>query len=121
MALIVVVEDEAALQELIVDEMVDCGHEVHAASNGEEGLALIARIRPDVILADINMPKMNGYQMRSALVENHPSLSKTPFIFVSAYADKSDIADGLMLGADHYITKPIDFDVLHAWVEDLAA
>ncbi|MEL6475749.1 MAG: response regulator [Pseudomonadota bacterium] len=119
MANIVVVEDEKDLRELIVEELVDQGHDVHEASNGAEGLALIARISPDIVLADINMPRMNGYEMRSQLVSNHPELAKRPFIFVSAYSEKSDIADGMILGASHYITKPIDFDALSGWVKSL--
>ena len=62
------------------------------------------------------MPCMNGFEMKSRLVKLDEDISKTPFIFISAFADASDIADGLMQGADHYITKPIDFDALHAWV-----
>jgi CheY-like chemotaxis protein len=119
MAKIVVVEDEPDLREILVDELSDLGHEVHTASNGVEGLSAIQTTRPELILADINMPKMNGYEMRQRLMDSDPELAKRPFIFVSAYADKSDIADGLMLGADHYVTKPIDFAALHGWIQSL--
>lgn len=119
MARIVVVEDETELRELIVEEMTDFGHEVHAACNGAEGLRAIEARNPDIVLADINMPVMNGYQMRSQLKDKRPDLARKPFIFVSAYADKADIADGMLLGADHYVTKPIDFDLLGAWIADL--
>ena len=119
MAKILVVEDEPELRELIVDELTDIGHDVESASNGVDGLAAILRLSPDIVLADINMPKMNGYQMRDQLNKQRPELAKKPFIFVSAYADEADIADGLLLGADHYVTKPIDFDALIGWVEQL--
>lgn len=89
------------------------------ATNGSEGLEAIRRQHPDIVLADINMPKMNGYEMRQRLMDSNPDLAKKPFIFVSAFAEKCDVADGLLLGADHYITKPIDFDALRAWVSSL--
>ena len=119
MAKILVVEDEPELRELIVDELTGVGHDVESSSNGVDGLAAILRLSPDIVLADINMPKMNGYQMRDQLKKLRPDLAKRPFIFVSAYADEADIADGLLLGADHYATKPIDFDALIGWVEQL--
>ena len=119
MANIVVVEDEAALREIIVEELEDLGHTVHPASDGEQGLAAIRQHRPDIVLADINMPRMNGYQMRKRLMTEEPELAKRPFIYVSALAEKSDIADGLILGADHYATKPIDFGKLDGWITSL--
>jgi DNA-binding response OmpR family regulator len=65
------------------------------------------------------MPKMNGFQMRTVLRDRHPDLAKIPFVFVSAFADKNDVADGLVVGADHYITKPIDFNMLNGWIKTL--
>lgn len=119
MARIVVVEDEHDLRDIISEELEDAGHKVITARNGEEGLEAIRAHKPDIILADINMPKMNGFQMRKKLTDLDPELGKRPFMFVSAFAEKSDIADGLLLGADHYVTKPIDFGILHAWVANL--
>ena len=119
MAVILVVEDEPDLREILVDELEDSGHEVHTAANGVEGLDSIHSVRPELILADINMPKMSGFEMRQRLMDSDPELARRPFVFVSAYADKSDIADGLSLGADHYLTKPIDFAALHKWIAEL--
>jgi len=118
-ARIALIEDEADLRELIRDELLDGRHEVRTASNGEEGLRVIRQMRPDLVLADINMPQMNGFQMRNELKRSDPDLANKPFIFVSAFASKADIADGLIVGASHYITKPIDFDELHRWIDDL--
>ncbi len=120
MARVLIVEDEVDLRELIAGEVEDMGHDVIVAQNGEEGLQRAATERPQVILSDINMPKMNGYQFRQELTKRHPHLTKTPFIFVSAYADQSDIADGLIAGANHYVTKPIDFNSLRGLIKDLA-
>jgi len=120
MAKVLVVEDEGDLRELIAGEVEDMGYEVIVAQNGVEALQRVVIDRPQVILSDINMPKMNGYQFRQELTKKHPEFTKLPFIFVSAYADKTDIADGLIAGANHYITKPIDFNSLRGLLKDVA-
>lgn len=119
MAKVLIVEDEGDLRELIAGEVEDMGHEVIVAQNGEEALQCAVTGNPQVILSDINMPRMNGYQFRQELVKRHPHLGKLPFIFVSAYADQSDIADGLIAGADNYVTKPIDFNSLRGLIKDV--
>ncbi|MEM7043239.1 MAG: response regulator [Pseudomonadota bacterium] len=119
MARVLIVEDIPELRELIVNEVSDMGHDVMSACDGEEALGLVATQTPQIILSDINMPKMNGYQFRKALEAKHAVLSGLPFIFVSAYSDETDIADGLIAGADHYVTKPIDFDALGALISEL--
>lgn len=62
---------------------------------------------------------MNGYQFRQELTKKYPHLKSVPFIYISAYADQSDIADGLIAGADHYITKPINFGTLRGHIKNL--
>ena len=121
MAKILVIEDEPELRELIVSELEDFGHRTLEASDGEQGLQKILTERPDIILADINMPKMNGHQLRGVLQNSHPHAAQIPFLFVSALADDADIEDGRMIGVDHYITKPIDFGQLRGWINDLTA
>jgi len=81
MAKIVVVEDEADLREILVEELADMGHEIAIACDGEEGLAVILEHTPDLILADINMPKLNGRELRLALVSDHPDHATIPFGF----------------------------------------
>ena len=118
---IALIEDEADLRDLIREELEFSGFKVQTASNGTEGLDLIRKLKPDLILSDINMPGMNGFQMRKNLQKDNPELAETPFIFLSAFADQSDISDGLVAGADHYITKPIDFDELISWTRKLTS
>jgi two-component system response regulator AtoC len=118
MARIVVVEDEEVLRGILVEEIEDMGHEALAADNGETALALIRETRPAVICSDVNMPGMNGLELRRRL-ESEGLMDPAPtFIFISANASSVDIADGLMAGADHYFTKPIDFDRLAAVIKD---
>ncbi|MCI4662970.1 MAG: response regulator [Neomegalonema sp.] len=116
MSRIFVIEDEMELREMIAEELEDEGHDVSTASNGQDALDKVRIVHPDVILADINMPKMNGFQLKRQIAQSGETWAKVPFVFVSAFADKSDIADGMMVGADHYVTKPIDFPALHAWL-----
>lgn len=119
MAKIVVVEDEADLREILVDELEDMGHVIVQANNGEEGLNAILDQDPDLILADINMPKLNGHELRRRLVSDHPNHASIPFVFMSAFADQQDMTDGMSTGATHYFTKPIDYDELEGWIGDL--
>ena len=112
MARIVVVEDDTVLRGMIAEELQDLGHTVKVAPDGEAGLQMIRAEKPDVICCDINMPRMNGFQLKAKLQEAGVTNDRTMFVFISANTSKNDIADGLMLGADHYFTKPIDFDRL---------
>ncbi|NQV20598.1 MAG: response regulator [Rhodospirillales bacterium] len=117
MAKILCVEDEELIRKLVVEELADEGHETIEASNGEEGLAAIMKYKPDLVLCDVNMPGMGGYQLLTTLRENHPELADMPFIYLSALADRKDVIGGRKLGADDYLTKPIDFEMLLNSVE----
>lgn len=119
MAKVLVIEDEQELREIIVAELEDFGHRAIEAADGEQGLQKTLSDKPDIILADINMPKMSGHQLRGCLQKNHPEHAKIPFMFLSALADPADIADGMMVGVDHYLTKPVNFDMLNGWINDL--
>lgn len=112
MARIIVVEDDTVLRGMIAEELQDLGHTVKVASDGEAALQMIQADKPDVICCDVNMPRMNGFQLKAKLQDDSAAAKKTLFVFISANTSKNDIADGLMLGADHYFTKPIDFDRL---------
>ncbi len=119
MAKILVIDDEPELRELMVSELEDSGHRTIEAADGEQGLQRALSDNPDIILADIDMPKMNGHQLRGRLQQDHPRHAKIPFVFVSALADEADITDGQMVGVDHYVTKPINFELLLRWIQDL--
>ncbi|MGI9487687.1 MAG: response regulator transcription factor [Geminicoccaceae bacterium] len=119
MAKVLVIEDEQDLREIIVAELEDLGHRTIQAVDGEQGLQKTLNDNPDIIVADINMPKMSGHQLRGHLQKNHPEHAKIPFMFLSALADPADIADGMMVGVDHYLTKPVNFDMLQGWINDL--
>ena len=118
MAKIVVIEDEADLMEILVEELSDMGHDIEVAADGRAGLDVILESDPDLILADINMPKLNGRELRSLLVREHPKHAAIPFCFMSAFADQQDVDEGLDAGATHYFTKPIDYEELEDWIAE---
>lgn len=111
MTKILVIEDNSVLLDSISDFLAEEGFDIVKALNGEEGVEMAVRHLPDIILSDIYMPRLNGYQVFDALRKT-PSTSLIPFIFISAKAEKEDILYGLKMGADDYIIKPIDFPEL---------
>ena len=88
--LILCVEDEADIRSDIVEELRDAGYETVEAANGREGLEAIEKRIPDLVLCDITMPQMNGYEMLAALRAKEPKYADLPFVFLSALADRKD-------------------------------
>jgi len=115
--LILVVEDDPNILKYlkITLEFNEC--QVITAENGKEGLKVLSELkdRPDLIVSDIMMPEMNGYDFFD-VVSNNPTYCHVPFIFLSALDSPEDIRLGKMLGADDYLTKPINEDDLLAIV-----
>jgi len=116
-ATILCIDDETLLREDIVEELEDEGYKVLQASDGHEGLKLILSHRPDLVICDITMPRKNGYELLKEVRGEHGISAEMPFIFLSALADKEHVVAGLKLGADNYMTKPVDFDVLRVKVK----
>src|SRR5215469_9272381 len=109
---ILCVEDDRETAALIAEELVDRGFEVSVAHSGQEGLAAILRDRPDLVLCDISMPVMSGFEVLERLTEIAPQFGYIPFVFLTALTDRDSELKGRQLGANDYVTKPIDFDVL---------
>ncbi len=112
MSTVLCIEDEAHLREIIVEELEDEGYNVLQAGDGREGLKMILRHSPDMVVSDITMPNMNGHELLVELRKKHPEYAEMPFVFLSALADKEQVMEGLELGADDYLSKPIDYDML---------
>lgn len=104
---ILVAEDYKPLLLAIQSILEAEGYAVLAASNGEEALRLMERVRPDLILADIMMPGMNGYAFLEA-VRSRPEWSSIPFIFLSARAEQEDLEKGKAMGVTGYLIKPFE-------------
>ncbi|MHA1522816.1 MAG: response regulator transcription factor [Alphaproteobacteria bacterium] len=117
MTSILCIEDEADLREDIVEELEDHGYKVFEAANGREGLEMIFKYTPDMVLSDITMPEMNGHEMLVELRKNHPKYAQMPLIFLSALSDRNEVISGVSLGADDYLVKPIDYAMMIAKVD----
>jgi DNA-binding response OmpR family regulator len=100
---ILVVEDEPALLRGLTDTFVSKGCEVLTAKDGEAGLSLALSAQPDLVLLDIMLPKVNGYEICRAIREHGLDV---PVIMLTAKGQEEDIVLGLNLGADDYVTKP---------------
>lgn len=112
MALILVVEDESDIRDDIEDTLKFGGHQTIGAANGKLGLLRVLESHPDLILSDINMPEMDGGQFLEAVRSQATEIANTPFVFLSAYAEREAVIEGKKRGADDYITKPIDHELL---------
>ena len=108
---ILIVEDTLTIREEIHDVLVMEGYTVFEAENGSIGFEIALKKHPDLIISDILMPKLNGFEMYKKL-QNNKTTKLIPLIFLSAKAEKSDIRAGMNLGAEDYLTKPIDVEDL---------
>ncbi len=104
---IMVVEDNVSLLEGLKDLLESAGYRVEIAENGSEALDLLENMKPDLIISDIMMPRLDGYEFK-ARVRDKPELIGVPFIFLTAKGGRDDIRLGKDLGVDDYITKPFD-------------
>ena len=113
---ILCIEDDRETAALIAEELSERGYEVVVAHDGQEGFAAILRTMPDLVLCDISMPIMSGFEVLERLTAIMPRFGNMPFVFLTALTDRDSELKGRQLGADDYVTKPIDFDVLGAIV-----
>jgi DNA-binding NarL/FixJ family response regulator len=109
---ILCVEDDREDVLPIGQELADRGFEPIVAYNGYEGFFAIHKHRPDLVLWDINMPIMSGFEVLERLSDLAPQFGCIPFVFLTTMANRETLR-GRRLGPDDYVTKPIDFEVLH--------
>lgn len=106
---ILLIEDDINLNTILADYLRSKEYVVETAVDGQEGWELISKKHFDIILSDIMMPNMNGWQFLKSLRDANNS---TPLIFISAKSDREDIIKGYQLGCDDYVTKPYSMDIL---------
>lgn len=111
------VEDEPDLRTDIAEELVSAGYHVVEAGNGREAIGKLETLRPDLILCDITMPELGGYELMAKVRAERPDLAEVPFIFLTALADRAEVLNGKNAGADDYLIKPVDFDDLLATIK----
>lgn len=115
--LVLCVEDEDDLRGDLVEELEEAGYSALEAGDGEKAMALLATVRPDLILCDVNMPLRNGYDVLHAIRNTRPDLADVPFVLLTALAEANEIADGKRAGADDYLVKPVDFELMLATID----
>jgi CheY-like chemotaxis protein len=118
MAKILIAEDEPDIRELIAFTLRFAGHEVITGINGLEGYELAKEHKPDLIMLDVRMPKMTGYEACQS-IKAEPDIAHIPVIFLSAKGQESEIEQGLAVGAEQYLLKPFAPDQLTQQVTEV--
>ena len=111
MTKVLIIEDEDFIRENIAELLEIEDFEVETAINGMQGLQQAKKSIPDLILCDVMMPKLDGYQVLTEL-RKQPETANIPFIFLTAKAERTDLRQGMNLGADDYLTKPCSSEEL---------
>ena len=111
MKTILIIEDNKSLREEVFEALKFEGYEVIQAESGKTGIKYAISHHPDLILCDIMMPEMDGYEVLGTLRQNDQA-RLIPFIFITALADRTNLRTGMEMGADDYITKPFSIKEL---------
>jgi DNA-binding NarL/FixJ family response regulator len=106
------IDDDRAVTSLVAEELTHRGFDALVAHDGHEGFVAILKLMPDLVLCDVSMPIMSGFEVLERLNALAPRLGHIPFVFLTALADRESELRARRLGADDYVTKPIDFDML---------
>ena len=117
MANILIVEDSSIQAEMLRRLLAEAGHAVRIAHDGAEGLAMARAVRPDLVVSDVTMPVMDGFQLCQR-IRDDAELGDLPVILLTAMGTARDVVHGLNVGADNYVTKPYDASLLLARVRD---
>lgn len=114
--IILLVEDEKTLAFIIADTLLGKGYEVHVAHNGADGLKLFRELHPDILVADVMMPRLDGFEMVRQ-IRRHDS--STPVLFLTARSAPDDVVEGFELGANDYLKKPFAIQELEVRIRAL--
>ncbi len=120
MAKILVAEDERDIRDLIQFTLEFAGHQVVTAANGEEAVHVAQREVPELILSDVRMPRLSGYEA-CKLIKADPTTAHIPVVFLSAKGQDAEVQSGLDAGAAEYLLKPFAPDQLMAKVAEILA
>ena len=118
MAKILIADDEHDIRELVAFTLQIAGHEVIATTNGEEAYQTAIQALPDLILLDVRMPRMTGYEACER-IKAHPDTRDIPVVFLSAKGQESEVRTGMAVGASEYILKPFSLDHLTSKVNSV--
>jgi len=115
---ILVVEDEPSMITLIKYNLETAGYILFSARNGREAITFCEHTRPDLIISDIGMPEIDGFELRQLLL-NDEKLRRIPFIFLTAKTRGEDQFRSMRLGVSHFLTKPFEPELLLLTVKDI--
>src|SRR5207253_10864836 len=115
---ILFVDDEEQIRKLLSAYLQRQGYEVAVATDGHEALRAIRAKLPDLVITDVNMPNMNGFELTRRLRADHRT-ARIPVVMLSARKQADDVLTGYAEGADEYIPKPVEMAVLSAKIEGL--
>src|SRR6266545_2669182 len=115
---ILFVDDEEQIRKLLTSYLQRQGYEVVVATDGYEGLKAIRTRAPDLVITDVNMPNMNGFELARRMRADYRT-ARIPILMLSARKEADDILTGYSEGADEYVAKPIEMAVLAAKVDVL--
>jgi DNA-binding NarL/FixJ family response regulator len=109
---ILCVEDDQETATLLAEALTELGYTVELAPDGKRGFAAILDNPPDLVLCDVRMPHMTGFQLLERVTAEGARFAEIPFVFLTALVDRDSELAGRRLGADDYLTKPVDFEML---------
>ena len=115
---ILLVDDEAGFAELMRDLLVMDGYEVELAHDGEEGLEKLQSFTPDIIISDVVMPRLSGFDMFKKVKANPPT-SNIPFLFITGFQDDRVLQEARKIGVFGILKKPVDIEQIEQRLTDL--
>jgi DNA-binding response OmpR family regulator len=118
MAKILIADDERDIRDLVAFTLKIAGHEVIVTTNGQEAYETAMRIIPDLIILDVRMPRMTGYEVCERIKAN-PDTHNIPVVFLSAKGQENEVQTGIAVGAREYILKPFSLDQLTSSVNNI--
>lgn len=117
---VLVIDDEVDLTETLTFRLQAAGYEVFAAHDGQEGMKMVREVNPDIILLDVMMPKLDGYQV-CRLLKFDEKFKNIPVIMLTARGQEQDKSTGKTVGADAYVVKPFDGKALTEKIGEILA
>lgn len=114
MSRVLAIDDDGALRSDLAQQLRAWGYEVIEAADGHAGLEAIVDWCPDIVLSDIDMPYMSGYDLIAAVSQAGLEHASIGFFFITSLASRQNVLSGLGVGADEYLVKPIDYEMLRS-------
>ncbi len=120
MARVLIIEDEIGVAQVVKAQLEELGHQVMVAYNGEDGISYVMDFRPHLIILDLKLPKVDGFEVIRRIRNNaDPQIKNTPILVLSGYGYEYEKEKSFALGANDYLVKPYDREVLLEKINNL--